>query len=82
MLRPEVERHASFWTYVGAASGAGLGFIIANLPGLMLGAYGGKRLGAIRDAKGKSVAAVFSQLGNDQKAEVCFRDVYFFYTIS
>lgn len=72
MLRPEVERHVSFWTYLGAASGAGLGFIIANLPGLMLGAYGGKRLGAIRDAKGKSVAAVFTQLGGDQKAEVGF----------
>lgn len=52
MLRPEVERHVTFWSYLGAASGAGLGFIIGNLPGLMLGAYGGKRLGAIRDAKG------------------------------
>lgn len=50
--------------------GAGLGFIIANLPGLMVGAYAGNRLGAIRDAKGKSVAAVFSQLGGSQKAEV------------
>jgi hypothetical protein len=48
MLRPEVDRHVSWWTYVGAASGAGIGFIIANLPGLMVGAYGGKRLGAIR----------------------------------
>ena len=38
---------------------------------MMVGAYAGNRLGAIRDAKGKSVAAVFSQLGGDQKAEVC-----------
>ena len=36
----------------------------------MVGAYAGNRLGAIRDAKGKSVAAVFAQLGGSQKAEV------------
>jgi hypothetical protein len=47
-----------------------MGFIVANLPGLMIGAYAGNRLGAIRDAKGKSVAAVFSELGGSQKAEV------------
>jgi hypothetical protein len=47
-----------------------MGFIVANLPGLMLGALAGNRLGAVRDAKGKSVAAVFSELGGEQKAEV------------
>lgn len=52
--------------------GAGLGFIIANVPGLMLGAVAGNRLGAVRDAKGKSVAAVFSELGGNQKAEVSY----------
>lgn len=36
----------------------------------MLGAFAGNRLGAVRDAKGKSVAAVFSELGGEQKAEV------------
>lgn len=40
------------------------------MPGLALGAFTGNRLGAVRDAKGKSVAAVFSELGNQQKAEV------------
>ncbi len=40
------------------------------MPGLVVGAYAGNRLGAIRDAKGKSVAAVFSELGGAQKAEV------------
>jgi hypothetical protein len=55
---------------LGAVAGAGLGFIIANFPGLMLGAVAGNRLGAVRDAKGKSVAAVFSDLGGNQKAEV------------
>ena len=70
MLRPEVNRVIPWWTYVGAFSGAGLGFIVANVPGLMVGAFAGNRLGAIRDAKGKSVAAVFTQLGGEQKAEV------------
>ncbi|KAF5377506.1 hypothetical protein D9615_005281 [Tricholomella constricta] len=70
LLRPEVERHAPWWSYFGAVCGGGIGFIVANLPGLMLGAYAGNRLGAVRDAKGKSVAAVFSQLGGSQKAEI------------
>ncbi|EPQ60821.1 DnaJ-domain-containing protein [Gloeophyllum trabeum ATCC 11539] len=70
LLRPEVERRVSWWAYLGAVCGAGVGFIIANIPGLMLGAVAGNRLGAIRDAKGKSVAAVFNQLGGNQKAEI------------
>ncbi|KAI0651721.1 DnaJ domain-containing protein [Trametes meyenii] len=70
LLRPEVERHLPWWTWLGAICGAGLGFIIANIPGLMVGMYAGNRLGAIRDAKGKSVAAVFSQLGGSQRAEI------------
>ncbi|KDQ63756.1 hypothetical protein JAAARDRAFT_169924 [Jaapia argillacea MUCL 33604] len=70
LLRPEVERRVPWWSYVGAFCGAGMGFIIANVPGLMLGAVAGNRLGAVRDAKGKSVAAVFTQLGGDQKAEI------------
>ncbi len=40
------------------------------MPGLVVGAYAGNRLGAVRDAKGKSVAAVFAELGGTQKAEV------------
>ena len=28
-------------------------------------------MGAVRDAKGKAVATVFAELGNEQKAEVC-----------
>ncbi|EGO01762.1 hypothetical protein SERLA73DRAFT_177243 [Serpula lacrymans var. lacrymans S7.3] len=70
LLRPEVQRHAPWWSYLGAVCGGGVGFIIANVPGLMVGAYAGNRLGAVRDAKGKSVAAVFSQLGGTQKADV------------
>ncbi|QRV76004.1 DnaJ domain protein [Ceratobasidium sp. AG-Ba] len=70
LLRPEVEKRAHWWTYLGAASGAGLGFIIANIPGMLMGGYAGNRLGAIRDAKGKPVAAVFASLGGSQKAEI------------
>lgn len=43
---------------------------MANVPGMMLGAVAGNRLGAIRDAKGKSVATVFGELGAIQRAEV------------
>ncbi|TFK76967.1 DnaJ-domain-containing protein [Pluteus cervinus] len=70
LLRPEVERRVPWWSYLGAVSGGGLGFIVANIPGLMLGAVAGNRLGAIRDAKGKSVAAVFNDLGAAEKAEI------------
>ncbi|KZP31169.1 DnaJ-domain-containing protein [Athelia psychrophila] len=70
LLRPEVERHAPWWAWFGALSGAGLGFIVGNIPGLMVGAVAGNRLGAVRDAKGKSVAAVFSELGGDQKSQI------------
>ncbi|KAG6842546.1 hypothetical protein C0991_000072 [Blastosporella zonata] len=70
LLRPEVERHSPWWSYMGAVCGGGLGFIVANVPGLMLGAYAGNRLGGIRDAKGKSVAAVFNDLSGSQKAEI------------
>jgi hypothetical protein len=70
LLRPEIERHVPWWTWLGSICGAGLGFIIGNVPGLALGAVAGNRLGAVRDAKGKPVAAVFSELGGQQKAEV------------
>ncbi|KAF8642239.1 hypothetical protein AX16_009514 [Volvariella volvacea WC 439] len=70
MLRPEVERHAPWWSYVGTVCGGGMGFIVANIPGMVLGAYAGNKLGAVRDAKGKSVAQVFSELGGTQKAEI------------
>lgn len=32
-------------------------------------------MGAIRDAKGKAVAAVFAELGGEQKAEVWIRPI-------
>ena len=70
LLRPEVERRAPWWAWFGAACGAGLGFVIANVPGTLMGAYAGNRLGAVRDAKGKSVGEVFLRLRTDQRAEI------------
>ena len=81
LLRPEVERRTPWWSWLGAVCGAGIGFIIANIPGLMLGALAGNRLGAVRDAKGRSVASVFNELGGQQKAEVAkfFHWRYFYF---
>lgn len=45
-------------------------YIIANIPGALMGGYAGNRVGAIRDAKGKPVAVVFAQLNGNAKAEV------------
>ncbi|KAF4122427.1 DnaJ domain [Geosmithia morbida] len=59
-----------FWSVVGGASGGALGFIIANVPGLLAGAVAGNRLGAVRDAKGKSVAAVFQELPQGDRARL------------
>ncbi|KAM0755974.1 DnaJ-domain-containing protein [Meredithblackwellia eburnea MCA 4105] len=70
MMRPEVQRVFPLWTWTGAAAGAVMGFIVGNIPGAAIGGYGGSRLGAIRDAKGKAVYQVFKDLGADQKAEV------------
>lgn len=70
-MRPEVHRTVNWWTYIGALSGASIGFILANVPGALAGGLAGNRLGAIRDAKGKPVVEVFTQLGGSEKAEVC-----------
>ena len=48
-----------FWSLVGGLSGGAMGFIVANFPGAIAGAVAGNRLGAVRDAKGKSVYSVF-----------------------
>ena len=48
-----------FWSVVGGLSGGAMGFIIANFPGAIAGAVAGNRLGAVRDARGKSVYSVF-----------------------
>lgn len=59
-----------FWSFVGTLSGGAMGFILANLPGAIAGAVAGNRLGAIRDARGKSVYAVFQELPQADKARL------------
>ncbi|KAJ9114396.1 hypothetical protein QFC20_001539 [Naganishia adeliensis] len=70
MLAPEVANVRPFWSYVGGAAGGAIGYIVGNIPGAAAGALAGNRLGAVRDAKGKSVAQVFAGLGAGQKAEI------------
>lgn len=59
-----------FWSIVGGISGGALGFIVANVPGALAGAVAGNRLGAIRDARGKSVYDVFLELPQADKARL------------
>jgi hypothetical protein len=59
-----------FWSLIGGLSGGALGFILANFPGMLAGAVAGNRLGAVRDAKGKSVYAVFQELPQADKARL------------
>ncbi|KAF2280941.1 dnaJ chaperone-like protein [Westerdykella ornata] len=59
-----------FWSIVGGLSGGAMGFIVANFPGMVAGAVAGNRLGAVRDAKGKSVYQVFQELPQADKARL------------
>ena len=61
---------SKFWSMVGGLSGGAMGFIVANVPGMVAGAVAGNRLGAVRDAKGKSVFAVFQELPQDDRARL------------
>jgi len=44
--------------------------IAGNLAGAAVGGFAGSKLGAIRDAKGKAVYAVFKDLDGAQKAQI------------
>jgi len=59
-----------FWSVVGGVSGGAMGFIVANFAGAVAGAVAGNRLGAVRDARGKSVYSVFNELPQSQKAQL------------
>ncbi|KAG6009559.1 hypothetical protein E4U43_008707, partial [Claviceps pusilla] len=61
---------SKFWSMVGGVSGGALGFIVGNVPGMVAGAVTGNRLGAVRDAKGKSVYAVFQELPQADRARL------------
>jgi curved DNA-binding protein CbpA len=66
----EAKPTGKFWSLVGGVSGGAMGFIIANFPGALAGAVAGNRLGAVRDAKGKSVYSVFQELPQGDKAKL------------
>ncbi|KAJ5954336.1 Heat shock protein DnaJ N-terminal [Penicillium viridicatum] len=59
-----------FWALVGGVSGGAMGFIVGNLPGALAGAVAGNRLGAVRDAKGKSVYEVFLDLPTQDRTRL------------
>jgi len=61
---------SKFWAILGGISGGVMGFIVANVPGLLAGAVAGNRLGAIRDTKGKSVYEVFKDLPQSDRAKL------------
>ncbi|KAK4044410.1 hypothetical protein C8A01DRAFT_42839 [Parachaetomium inaequale] len=67
---PGARPTGKFWSVLGGVSGGALGFIVANVPGLVAGAVAGNRLGAVRDAKGKSVYAVFQELPQTDRARL------------
>lgn len=59
-----------FWSLVGGLSGAAMGFIVANFPGMLAGAAAGGKLGSIRDARGMSVYAVFQQMDQTTRMQL------------
>jgi hypothetical protein len=67
---PNSQPTSKFWSILGGLSGGALGFIVANFPGAVAGAVAGNRLGAVRDAKGKSVYEVFQELPQAEKAQL------------
>ncbi|KAI4171272.1 MAG: hypothetical protein LQ343_004349 [Gyalolechia ehrenbergii] len=66
----EAKPTGKFWSLVGGLSGGAMGFIVANFPGALAGAVAGNRLGAVRDARGKSVYSVFLELPQGDKAKL------------
>lgn len=70
MAEPNGRPTGKFWGMMGGVSGGALGFIVANVPGMLAGAVAGNRLGAVRDAKGKSVYSVFQELPQGDRARL------------
>lgn len=66
----EAKPTGKFWSLVGGFSGGAMGFIVANFPGAIAGAVAGNRLGAVRDARGKSVYSVFLSLPQADKTKL------------
>lgn len=61
---------SGIYSILGGISGAALGFIVGNVPGLFVGAAAGGTLGGVRDKRGKSVYEVFQELPQSEKARL------------
>ncbi|KAJ1819064.1 hypothetical protein IWW57_005623 [Coemansia sp. S610] len=70
LLRSEVGPGTAWWSTLGMVSGAAMGFIVANVPGAVVGGYAGKKLGAVRDATGRPVYESFKELPHARKLQV------------
>ncbi|KAJ2078557.1 hypothetical protein H4R24_004396 [Coemansia sp. RSA 988] len=71
LLRPEVGNAlGAWWSMLGMGAGAIIGFIIANIPGAVVGGFAGKSLGAIRDRSGRPVYDSFKDLPHARKAQI------------
>ncbi|KAJ1729883.1 hypothetical protein LPJ61_003308 [Coemansia biformis] len=70
MMRSEVRASAAWWSTLGLLGGATLGFVVANVPGAVVGGLAGKGLGAVRDRTGRPAYHVFKDLPHARKAQV------------
>ncbi|KAL7750470.1 Cell death protease [Sorochytrium milnesiophthora] len=78
MLKTEMvgfaqENPGRFWGMMGSLSGIVMGFIIANIPGAVIGAMGGYKLGRVRDTTGMSVLDVWKKMTSDQRRTILGR---------
>ncbi|KAJ2745163.1 hypothetical protein GGI20_002388 [Coemansia sp. BCRC 34301] len=70
LLRSEVGPDSAWWSTVGMVSGATMGFIVANVPGAVIGGFAGRKIGAVRDATGRPVYESFKELPHARKLQV------------
>ncbi|KAI3646841.1 hypothetical protein MP228_009769 [Amoeboaphelidium protococcarum] len=73
MLRNEMRNGSGngfMWSLIGALCGLGLGFIIFNIPGALVGLAIGRYLGGLRDTHGRSVLEVFQTLPQSERSKI------------
>ncbi|KAI9216239.1 DnaJ domain-containing protein [Blastocladiella britannica] len=61
------------WGLLGSASGIAMGFIIANVPGAVVGGIAGYKVGHVRDRTGKAVIEVWQDMTASQRSTVLGR---------
>lgn len=60
----------AFWKTLGLVAGAALGFIVANIPGALIGATAGGAVGSVRDRTGKPALESFKELPQGEKMRI------------